>query len=79
MNQHESKIVADGAQRLREAKDYSLVKRRILGEVRRRYDVEKRKASLWRRLWLEFKVRREVSAELKKAFPPAALHVVPTK
>ena len=78
MAEHKSKIVADGAQRLREAKDYPAVKRRITLEVRKRYSDVTQKASYWRRLWLEVKIKREVHAELNREFPPAALHISPT-
>lgn len=69
------KIVADGAQRLREAKDYSAARRRILSEVRGRHRAEVKNASFWRRLRLEVQIRRETRAELKKEFPPAALYI----
>jgi hypothetical protein len=53
MKGHEAKIVADGPQRWRDAKDYGAVRRRVVAEVAPRYEVEKKKASIWRRLWLE--------------------------
>ncbi len=75
MKDTHSKIVADGAQRLREAKVYPEIRKHLLIEVARRFEAEKKSASFWRRLWLEAKIRREVSGELKKQFPPAALHI----
>lgn len=75
MKEHGAKIVADGAQRLRDAKDCVAVRQRILLEVRRRYDEEKKGASLWRRVALEVKIRREVAAEMKKEFPTQALYL----
>ena len=75
MKDSESRIVADGAQRLRDAKGYTELRKRMLAEVARRYEGEKKSASFWRRLWLEVKIHREVRGELKKEFPPTALHI----
>ncbi|MFT3781532.1 MAG: hypothetical protein QM790_05895 [Nibricoccus sp.] len=75
MKEPKSNIVFDG-RRLREGEDYTAVKRRLLLEVQRQHEDELRRASFWQRLWLRVKMRREVHAELKKQFPPAALHFV---
>ena len=76
MKDSDSKIVADGMRRLRVVKDYPAVRKRLLADVACRYDEEKKRASFWRRLWLEVKIRREVRAELQKEFPRAALYIV---
>lgn len=75
MKDSESRIVADGAQRLREAKGYPESRKRMLAEVARRYEGEMKNASFWRRLWLEAQIRREVREGMKKEFPPTALHI----
>jgi hypothetical protein len=79
MKSSDSKIVSDGARRLREAKDYLALRKRLRAEVAQRYADELERAPFWRRLWLEMRIRREVSAELEKEFPPAALHIVAAK
>jgi hypothetical protein len=70
----DSNIVADGAQRLRDARDYPSVRARLLADAMRRCDEDLKRASLVGRVWLKAKVRREVHAELKKIFPPSAFH-----
>ncbi len=75
MRKDETKIVADGPQRFREAGDYPTVRKRLFAEVARRYESQRKTASLWRRLWIEVAFHREVSAELKKKFPLGSLHV----
>jgi hypothetical protein len=75
MKQRESKIVADGQGRLRDAGDYDRERRRILTEWMQRYEREFRSASLWQRLWMYFQLRRAAAAELRKKFPRGALHV----
>jgi hypothetical protein len=75
MNNSDSKIVQDGAQRLREAKNFFAMRRRLMVEVSRRYEAEMKNTSFWERLWLRVRIHREVSAELKKEFPSAALHI----
>lgn len=69
-------IVADGPQRHRDASDYWAVRKRIRDEIALRYESQRKHASTWRRLWIEFTIRREVSAELRKIFPPGALHLM---
>jgi hypothetical protein len=69
------KIVADGDQRYREAKDYDAIRRRVLAEVSRRFESEKAKAPFWRRCWLEVKIRREARAIMKHEFPAGSLHI----
>jgi hypothetical protein len=78
MKDSDSKIVADGMRRLREVKDYPAVRKRMLADVACRYKEEKKRASFWRRLWLEVKVRREVRVALQKEFPPSALYIATT-
>jgi hypothetical protein len=78
MKGSDSEIVADGARRLRVSGDYAEAKRRITAEVKRRFEAEKKSASLWRRLWLVMMIRRQIKGELDKLFPPAALHFART-
>jgi hypothetical protein len=68
-------IVADGKRRLREAKDYLAMRKLIFAEVVQRHEEERKHASFWRLFWLELMIQREVAAELKKEFPPNALHI----
>jgi len=75
MKQRESKIVADGQGRLRDAGDYDGERRRILTEWMQRYEREFRSASLWQRFLMHVQLRRTVAAELRKKFPRSALHL----
>ncbi len=75
MTSTRSSVVADGPERLRAAADYAAVRQRIVAEVRQRHRAEPGSASFWREVWLAVKIRREVQAELRKVFPPGALHV----
>jgi hypothetical protein len=75
MKTPESRIVADGADRLRRANNYPAMRAAIRAEVALRYESEKADAPLWRRIWIEYKIHREAAAELRKHFPPGALHV----
>lgn len=75
MRDSDSKIVADGMERLHKAKSYSVIRKRLLAEVALRHEAERKIASFWRRLWIRVKIHREVSTELKREFPPAALHI----
>ena len=72
---HDSRIVVDGADRLRKAGDYEAERRRLRADLARTFDLECARGSWWNRLWLEVKLRRAVRVELKKKFPPGALHV----
>jgi hypothetical protein len=71
----EGGIVADGARRHREARDYQAIRARILAEVTRRFASEQAKASFWQRLQLAVKIRREVHAQMQREFPPGCLHI----
>jgi hypothetical protein len=75
MSTQKVKIVADGDQRYRKAKDYDAIRRRVLAEVSGRFESEKAKASFWRRCWLEVRIRREVRAIMKHEFPAGSLHI----
>jgi ABC-type phosphate transport system auxiliary subunit len=74
MKAHQLKIVADGAERLRTAKNHREVKQRLLSEVRQRYAAQKMPTSFIGSFRLEFQIRREVATLLEKEFPSAALH-----
>lgn len=71
-----SPIVADGIKRLRESKNYSEMERRIAAEVRASHAPALEAASLWRRLWLEMRISREIGKRLDREFPPGALFLV---
>lgn len=43
-------------------------------ELRLRHAAELAHASLWRTLVIYLRIEREVSAEMKRRFPPGALH-----
>lgn len=43
-------------------------------EWRLRYAAELAHAGFWRRLMIELRIEREVTAEMKRRFPPGALH-----
>jgi hypothetical protein len=75
MNEPTPHIIADGRERLTSAQGYRELKQQIEEEVRRGYADVWVRASVWRRLWLEVKVHREVRTRLGKRFPPSALHV----
>ncbi len=77
MKNSDPKIVADGAQRLRDAVGYDERRKKLRAECARRHAAEMQLAPWWRRLWLEAKIAREVRAALRKEFPPGALHVAP--
>ena len=66
MKDHVSKIVADGAKRLRSTKNYTATRERLLIEHFKRHEAELLGASLPRRLWIAAKIRRAVSARLEK-------------
>ena len=74
MKAPQSKIVADGAERLRTAKNHREVKQRLLSEVRQRYAAQKAPTTFWGIFQLEFRIRREVATRLGREFPSAALH-----
>jgi hypothetical protein len=69
------RIVADGAQRLRDAMGYEARRKELRAEGARRHAAELRAAPIWRRLWLEANIAREVREALQKEFPPGALHL----
>ena len=73
--QQSTKIVADGRERLREAGGYEEERRRLRAELARRVEFDCARMSWWNRLWLEVKLRHAVHTELRKKFPPGALHV----
>jgi hypothetical protein len=74
MKLHDSKIIADGADRYRAAKNYREVRRQLIAQATERYRGAIENASVWRRWWILLRIRREVRVELRKEFPPAALH-----
>ena len=75
MNASGTRIVADGAKRVRESRTYASARERLLAEHTKRHAAELQGASLVRRLWIEAKIRRAVKAELRKLFPPGSLHL----
>jgi hypothetical protein len=75
MSNQISKIVVDGEDRYRAARGYWAIRRRVMTEVALRYREEKKKSPLWRRLWLEVKISREVAVRMKKEFPPGSLYI----
>ncbi len=76
MHPDKSTIVADGPKRHRDANDYAAIRARLLTALTQRHDAELRRASFFHRLWIAVKIRRAVRAELRKIFPPGALHLV---
>jgi hypothetical protein len=75
MRAAKDRIVADGGERYRRAKDYKAVRALVVAEVSKRYESEKAQCSFWRRCRLEWIVRREVRARMKREFPSQNLHV----
>ena len=73
--QQKSRIVSDGADRLRRAARYAAERRRLLADLMQTFESEIRSQSWWRRIWLRIEMRRAVRAELNKKFPPGALHL----
>ena len=71
----DSRIVVDGADRLRDAGGYKEERRRLRAELARTFEFDRARVSWWNRLWLEVKLRRAVRTGLNKKFPPGALHV----
>jgi len=69
------KIVADGPERWREAGNFEAEHRRVAAELAQRMESAGKSKYFWQRLWLYFKLRRAVMAEMHKKFPPGALHV----
>lgn len=69
------KIVSDGAKRLREAQQIVDLRARLLAAKRLQHASELKRAAFWRRLWIEFKIDREVSAALDEIAPKGALHL----
>jgi hypothetical protein len=74
MNQP-GRIVADGAERLRNAGHFAAERRRVSAELARQNESAANAKYFWQRFWLQLKVRRAVRAEMQKRFPPGALHV----
>ena len=68
-------IVADGPERWREAGDFDAERRRVSAEVAQCMECAGKTKYLWQRLWLYLKLRRAVTAEMNRKFPPGALHV----
>jgi len=66
-------IVAAGP-RSPQSKAYSVVEARLMGESRRRHAEQLKGDSVLGRILLEWRIWREVQAELKKIFPPNALY-----
>ena len=66
-------IIADGPLSSR-SRAYTATKSRLLTEARLRYAQQAKEASLLARIRLEWKIQREVRAELKKRYPPHALY-----
>jgi len=75
MKETRVKIVSDGPQRYREARDYDSIRRRMMLEAELRYEGLMRGASIWRRIWIAVAIRCEVRAKLKEMFPPGSLHL----
>ena len=69
------KIVADGPERWRDAGNFEAERRRVAAEFAQRMECAGKSKPFWRRLWLYIQVRRAVTAEMKRKFPPGALHV----
>jgi hypothetical protein len=69
------KIVADGPQRYRDARDYQAIRRQLLAAARLRYESQMSKASLWRRIRIALRIQLEVQGELEKLFPSGCLHL----
>ena len=69
------KIVADGPERWREAGDFDAERRRASAELAQRMTSAGKSKYFWQRVWLYIKVRRAVTAEMNRKFPPGALHV----
>ena len=67
--------MADGPERWREAGHIDAERRRVSAELAQRMERTGNAKSFWQRLWLYLKVRRAVTAEMKKKFPPGALHI----
>lgn len=74
MKNSDPRIVADGAQRLRDAKGYDARRQELRAEYVRRHAAELQSAPLWRRVCLEATITREVREALRREFPPGALH-----
>ena len=49
-------------------------RQQVRREWRLRYAAELAHTGFWRRLMIELRIEREVSAEMKRRFPPGALH-----
>jgi hypothetical protein len=75
MDNDRPQIVADGRERLQEAKDASVARQRIAAEVWDEFQEEFSSASFWRRLWLRVKIRRELRTRMDREFPPDALYL----
>lgn len=50
-------------------------RQQVRRELRLRYAAELAHAGFWRRLMIDLRIEGEVSAEMKRRFPPGALHV----
>jgi len=70
-----AKIIADGPLSSR-TKAYLAAESRLVAEVRRLHAGEANGASTLARIRLEWRIWREVRAELKKTFPPDALYSI---
>jgi len=70
------KIIAGSLQRLRLTRGYAELRARLRADARLRHAGAFATASLWRRIWLNVEIEREVEAKLRKAWPPDALYAV---
>ncbi len=68
------KIVVDGPQRLRRGDNYEEVRKQLLVEIAQRFELQRAGASIWGRICIDLRIRREVRAELMKRFPEGALY-----
>jgi hypothetical protein len=75
MKTQRENIVADGHRRYRDARDYKVLRARILTEISSRYAPEKAKASFWRRFWIEVMILHEVRSVMKREFPAGSLYL----
>lgn len=70
------KIIAGSLQRFRLTRGYAELGARLRAEARLGRAGAFAAASLWRRIWLNIEIGREVRAKLRKAWPPDALYAV---
>jgi hypothetical protein len=72
---HVPRIIAGRGANLRQTRECSAERARLLAEARIRHEAAYRAAPFWGRLLIRLAIAREVRAEMNRIYPPDALYV----